>query len=591
MQADGSKFVSSTEVRDKETAAALAYKRSLPAADDKRSGPQRGTKEDNLGGWGSGIRPNAIPGLKFGGADLQSIVEDTSQMLSQEMDAYIEDNEIKLMNVSRYVPDHEFMNMSRKELGIPGVLNILENLKEDTFMKHINLSHNIASDEAALPHLMVALQKQIRSTLKVNKTLTALDLAYNHLFDYVQHPSNEHVHDYMIELTTSLVKSKVCHLDISGNFMCGSGGREYRGILYMMRKYCVKGGLKTLKVRDNRLHSQGCAAVSEGLGAFSNLQELDLRDNYLGLDPSGNFNSEGMMLMSRQLTTTKTLKILKLARNALRDEDITWLCGAIAFMPNMQELDISGNQLTGIGMTSLKEAIISHSALDEGQGLAVLDLSYNPLSKAEGINLLCEAIQYTLTIKSLNLRSCMINYDDNEILLKTLKSNGTILKLDVGCNEINGTTEALLMAEVAALNLVFSLRTNHLAVDADKLSAISYNAMAYKLRFLEPNVLSMCYGNPSFVKPFTKMKECLNMYEPPSRNNMLQIVFDKASDMHERRQESDQKNHIVKNMRIVFHFVMKWWEGIRAEKQLLKALEDQARKRKMESEKNEESAF
>ena len=548
--------------------------------------------QDTTRKWGSNIVKKPIPGLKFGGTDLQGVVSSTTEQMTSEMASYIDTSESFLQAKSRWVTDHEYMNMANKELGLAGIDEILENLKDDTMIKHLNINKNITALEAGSPVLMLKFHKNLRTCLKINKTITALDLNYNHLFDHVKHPSNEHVHDYMVELTTSLMKSKVRHLDISGNFMCGTGGREYRGILTLMRKYCVKGGIITLKVRDNRLHSQGCAAVSEGLGAFSALQELDLRDNFLGLDPSGRFNSEGMMLMSRQLTTTSTLKILKLARNGLRDEDMTWLANAIAFMPNMQELDVSGNQLTGIGMISLKEMIISHSALDDpNQGLWWLDLSYNPLSRAEGITYLCQALDTTLTIRHLNLRATQMNYEDCDLLQRCLAKNSTILKLDVQHNEVNKVTEMKVMAETEALNLVYSLRKNHMAVDPDTLPVVQYNAMALKLRFLSPGVLQLCYANPGFQKEFSQMKESLEMYEPPSRTNMIGVVFEKDKNMHSRRAESNEAAAVIVVMRKIFHAVMGWWSVIRKERDLQRKLDEQAAKRKMESEKNDESAF
>jgi len=439
---------------------------------------------------------------------------------------------------------------------------------------------------------MVQLHKSVRGTLKTNKTLTALDLAFNHMFDNYEHPSNEHVHNYMKELTDSLMKSKIRHLDISGNYMCGAGGREYTGILYMMRKYCKEGGLKTLKVRGNRLHSQGVAAVSEGLGAFSILEELDLRDNFIGLDPTGRFNSEGMMFLSRQISMTKSLQVLKLARNALRDEDLTWLAGAVMYMPRIMELDLSGNQFTGIGMMALKDAIISHSALEgEDEGLRVLDLSYNPLSRSDGIKYLCEGLARTLTINNLNLRCCEMDEEDMDLLQDILAGNCTILKIDVRLNLAGELAEALCFAEVEALNRVYSLRHNHMAFDARTLPLILYNATAQKLRFLPSNVLQMCYGNPSLVEEFSKMEECLNAYEPPSRKSMLAFVFKRDSKMKGRREQSGEQSKLLRLTHKIFHAIMKWWAVIRKEKQLQRTLQNQAAKRKMESEQNEEAAF
>ena len=72
---------------------------------------------------------------------------------------------------------------------------------------------------------------------------------------------------------------------------------------------------------------------------------------------------------------------------------------------------------------------------------------------------------------------------------------------------------------------------------------------------------------------------------------MLGIVFSKASDMNQRRQESKEAHELIITMRKIFYAVLKWWNVIRKERELAKKLEEQAAKRKMESERNEESAF
>ena len=282
----------------------------------------------------------------------------------EDIAEYFRSQDAKTFEISYYVQDQSmYMNMMSKGLRVEGIVGVMENLKTDTFLQHVNLARNISEEEAAKPSKMRTLHAAIRGALRVNKTLTALDLSYNHLFDYTKHPTNEHIHDYMIELTDSLAKSKVVRLNISGNYLCGKGGREFTGILYLVRKFCAKGGLRALWVRDNKLHSQGCASVSEGLGVYSKLEELDLRDNFLGLDPTGRFNSEGMQLMARQLSQSLCLHTLRLARNCLRDEDDTFLAEAVCYMPRLEILDLSGNLFTGIAMIALKQAIISHSAL------------------------------------------------------------------------------------------------------------------------------------------------------------------------------------------------------------------------------------
>jgi hypothetical protein len=223
--------------------------------------------------------------------------------------------------------------------------------------------------------------------------------------------------------------------------------------------------------------------------------------------------------------------------------------------------------------------------------LRKLDISYNPVARGDGVRIFCQGLVRTLTIRQLSVRCCEMSEADMSLLQDTLAQNSTILKLDVRLNLGGPVAEALCVAEVEALNLVYSLRQNHMAFDANKLPLMVYTATAHKLRFLPSNVLQMCYGNPSLVKPFSKMEECLNMYEPPSRNSMIRVVFKRDPKLDDRLTNSAEASRQLRLMRRMFHAIMKWWSVIRKEKQLAKKLEEQARKFKMESERNAESAF
>jgi hypothetical protein len=511
----------------------------------------------------------------------------------EDMREFYRKQDAKEYAVSYYVDDQfQYMNMMNKKLGVNGISEILENLKTDTFLKHVNFGRNIDLDDASSPRKMQSLYAILRSALKVNKTLTCLDLSYNHLFDFTKHPTNEHVHNYMIELTDALRKSKIIRLNISGNFLCGKGGREYTGILYLVRNYCKNGGLKSLLVRDNRLHSQGCASVSESLGVFSKLEELDLRDNFLGLDPTGRYNSEGMQYMARQLSQSLCLHTLRLARNCLRDEDITFLGDAVCYMPRLEILDISGNLFTGIGMIAIKNAIISHSALTgENEGLKKLDLSFNQVAEVDGIHHLCEALDCTLTLRSLGLRCCGIKEKDMVKLQESLAGNGTVLELDIAENPVSAVLEGLTNAEVEGLNVAFSLRSDVMAVNAEKLTMAVYKTTARKLRFLSPEVLVKVYDNRTFTMENTEMRTFLELYEPPSRKVLIKGILDKDPHLKSKRlgHSSAHDSHL-KQMRIIFHRVMRWWDVKRKERKLQDRLKQQ-REAATSSMKNDEGAF
>jgi len=57
----------------------------------------------------------------------------------------------------------------------------------------------------------------LNQAIELNVSLTALDIGGNHLGDFSPHPANNHKVDYLNTLAVSLKKSRITHLDLSGN--------------------------------------------------------------------------------------------------------------------------------------------------------------------------------------------------------------------------------------------------------------------------------------------------------------------------------------------------------------------------------------
>jgi len=70
-------------------------------------------------------------------------------------------------------------------------------------------------------------------------------------------------------------------------------------------------------------------------------------------------------MLSKMMTQGFSLSSLKLANNALEDAHIFLISHALRNMPNLTELDLSGNNFEAPGAESLKEAIISHAVFKE----------------------------------------------------------------------------------------------------------------------------------------------------------------------------------------------------------------------------------
>ena len=257
-------------------------------------------------------------------------------------------------------PEFQYLDISSRNLGHKGILEVLQDLAGDQVIKQVRFSYNIIAEEFRHPKTIEEFIRLFKKILVKHKsTLVAIDLAGNHLFDHHPHPSNEHTKNYQELLCAALKTSKITHLDLSDNNITGNRGRELKGLTHLMKDFMVNG--KAFQCRMNKINSQGVWAITNCLGAFSSLTYLDISYNEAGLDPLGRQNSEGIAALAMALKVSLHMRVLKIAENHLVDDDFVHLGDALSYMPQFQDLDVASNQCRTNGARALKLAIISHS--------------------------------------------------------------------------------------------------------------------------------------------------------------------------------------------------------------------------------------
>jgi hypothetical protein len=117
---------------------------------------------------------------------------------------------------------YEYLDLSRRNFGIAGLLEVLEDIAEDNIIKQLDLGYNMTPDDVSDHRDIEYFFKRLKFNLAKNTTLTALDFAGNHLFDHFPHPSNEHTKNYVEELSDILSGSTlITHIDLSENNITG----------------------------------------------------------------------------------------------------------------------------------------------------------------------------------------------------------------------------------------------------------------------------------------------------------------------------------------------------------------------------------
>ena len=491
-------------------------------------------------------------------------------------------------------PKFEYLDLSSKNLHIQGMASVLADMREDTVIKHINLSYNVNLDETDRPSTIVNFINMLKANVLVNDTLTALDLAGNHLFLNSEHPINNHKSNYVIDFANLLIESKITHIDLSDNDICGGQTRMLKGLRYLC-KYYVGPHAKALKLRRSGLHSLCFAAISDALGISSSLNYLDLSDNFGGLNPLGAKSSEGMSALSNQLIKTLNIRYLKLARNSLDDEDVIILSQAIKSIPTLQLLDLAGNQIHGVGAEALAGAVKSHSTLTGIMGLKDLDLSSNPLG-SHGILYLDDAIRTSTTLNFLKLGCCGLDTDAMKQLEDIFKDNPNIIYVDIAGNPCSDLQYMMTSAQIEANRVLYLVTRDASSVNARELSLVVYNAVAQKLKYLPSVVLRNLHSNASFTEYDSVMQVSLYLCEAPSRNTLIKRTMAEntmkwsalspegklgspegkaGSPQHTLEYRLKLSRQVEKKLlasRMIFYKVRQWYGVIREQKRIKAAL-------------------
>ncbi len=485
------------------------------------------------------------------------------------------------------VKETEYLDLCMSEdLHAAALLPILKDLSEDTQLKQIDLSYIITQEEAYQPKRMANLCEGLKKFIRKTQTCIALDLVGNHLGMYGPHPLNEQKYDIPLEIAKALTSSKITRLDISDNQLTGAHGSKLTALGHYSRNFIHHDGRYFLS-RSNNLQSQALVMIANGCGHDSKIEYLDLNDNRVGMDPAGHRNSEGMLRFAYQLPHTLHLRVLKLARNSLGDEDIEHLCDALTHVSTLQVLDLAGNYCQGIGMEFVAEMILSHAVLDLSRGLGIrdLDISLNPIGPL-GVKYLCPAVERSESLEALSIAGCNIDTDSMYKFHTSIQKNAFIGRLDVSRNPCDGLSEEYAASEGVANASLVKIREDIHSIDTRKLSKFQYTALKNKLKYLSKDVLYKLHKNPSFNQELSKMKEELHVLAPPSRKFYLKEVIAKDSNYQSRLHASSIKDKEVMITRKIYHIIMKWWTKVQARKKSQAALLEQ-RRRQAEEEREQ----
>ncbi|XP_058745143.1 receptor-like protein EIX2 [Vicia villosa] len=292
----------------------------------------------------------------------------------------------------------EMFHLSPPRFGyFPGEINT--SLMELSHLTYLNISGNQFSNSifselfGSLTNLrFLDLQDsfhggRIPNDLARLSHLQYLDLSWNNLDDTIPHQLGN--------------LSYLKHLDLRQNFgLVGAIPRQLGNLSH----------LQYLDLSGNSL----VGTIPHQLGSLSSLQELHIGDN-IRLNVGGQWLSNLTLLTHLDLSGIPNLNSSHL-----------WL-QMIAKLPNIQELKLSGCDLSDLYLHSL-----SHSRLNFSTSLAILDLSYNAFSSSKIFEWVFSATSNLTELDlSYNKFNGTIPYDFTNI-------QNPLERLDLSSNELQG---------------------------------------------------------------------------------------------------------------------------------------------------------
>ena len=344
------------------------------------------------------------------------------------------------------------------------------------------------------------------------------------------------------------------------------------GLKYICRNW-VHSHCVSLKLRMSQLHAGNIGCVVEGLGHGSGVEHLDLSDNRLGMSASSIPTSSGTEILMHALSCTLNIRVLKLARNALRDEEMQFIAVGVRSLPTLEVLDLHGNYCHDIGMEYLCEALLSHGAfaLGEIMGLKDLNLSQNPIGNT-GLKLLSEALDRNHCLIALKLSECDVTNEGMERFLKTLQGNVSILWLDVTKNDARIVLTAETNAEAEANRLLKDVQIDAMSVNTGELSKPVYIALKNKIHTLPEKTGFALHDNPSFNVPLSVMKEALHSAFIPSRRSIYTETVGRNALFKQRLLDSKALENKMFCARVIARHVMRWYIKIRERNRIKEAM-------------------
>lgn len=222
--------------------------------------------------------------------------------------------------------------------------------------------------------------------------------------------------------------------------------------------------LTELNLSDNSITAEGFGYLSAAIKGNRTLKILNLSNNHYPKI------AKGIEMIAVSVAINKTLTVLKLAGNKMKDAGVKNLTNALMFHSVLTGLDLSDNEITSNGASHLLIFLKCNPSLRK------LVLSNNKLEDA-GAKSIAEALCHNQTLLGLELSNNQIGIIGAEYLAKALKTNSSLEAFGLSGNQIN-TDGAIYFADLIRVNQTLIT----LGLSSNKIGVVGAMSLGFALR-------------------------------------------------------------------------------------------------------------
>ena len=195
------------------------------------------------------------------------------------------------------------------------------------------------------------------------------------------------------------------------------------------------------QVLDTQVNMIGITALAQGLSCWSQLEELDIRNN--------NITSSGAIVLADGLKNANSLETLDLVNNQISADGMAALAESLK-VSHLKYLYLGSNSIKEDGVAAVNEVLMHCSMIN------ALDISSNFIGSAGAIEL-GNGLKYCKYLKALNISSNCIGPDGAKALIEGLKSCVSLHILNLNDNNINTDGTIVLATELKSFTCLEKL--------------------------------------------------------------------------------------------------------------------------------------